>query len=291
MPSVFEKAGKVIFLASKIKNLGVFFLKKTILLLTILFIFLMGCSQKTNLKIATTTSTENSGLLDHLLPIFYEDTGIVVEVIAVGTGKAIKLGENGDVDAILVHARAAEDKFVSDGFGVNRRDVMHNDFVIIGNSEDVAGIKNAKSTDEALKMIFEKQAGFISRGDDSGTHKKEKQLWKTANIEPSGKWYKEIGQGMGAVIMMANETGSYTLTDRGTYLAMKDKISLKILFEGDNELFNPYGVIAVNSEKHENINYKAAMKFIDWLTSSKTQNMINDFKKNSEQLFYPDALE
>ena len=250
----------------------------------------MGCSQKTNLKIATTTSTENSGLLDHLLPVFTEETGIAVEVIAVGTGKAIKLGENGDVDAILVHARAAEDKFLADGFGVNRKDVMHNDFVIIGKSEDVARIKKAKSAAEALQLISQKEADFISRGDNSGTHKKEKQLWKKSEIEPSGKSYKEIGQGMGAVIMMANETGSYTFTDRGTYLSMKDKISLKILFEGDKELKNPYGVIAVNPEKHENINYKAAMKFIDWLTGGKAQNMINDFKKNGEQLFFVNKL-
>jgi len=287
---VFEKAGKVIFLASKIKNLGVFFLKKIILFLITLLIFLAACSPKNTLKLATTTSTENSGLLDYLLPVFTEETGIVVEVIAVGTGKAIKLGENGDVDVILVHARSAEDKFVSSGFGVNRRDVMHNDFVIIGNPEDVAGIKEAKNAADALLKISEKEVDFISRGDDSGTHKKEMQLWEKAEIEPSGKFYKEIGQGMGAVIMMANEVGAYTLTDRGTFLAMKDKISLEILYEGDHELFNPYGVIAVNPEKHKETNFKGAVKFIVWLTSSKAQNMINDFKKNGEHLFYPDAL-
>jgi len=204
-------------------------MKKILVLFVILILISAACSTKKTLRLATTTSTENSGLLDKLLPEFTKDTGIEVNVIAVGTGKAIKLGENGDADAILVHARSAEDKFVSNGFGVYRRNVMHNDFVIIGNSEDIAGVKNAKNAAEVLQLISQKEADFISRGDDSGTHKKEKKLWKKANVEPAGKWYKEIGQGMGAVIMMASETGAYTLTDRGTYLAMKDKISLEIL--------------------------------------------------------------
>ena len=264
-------------------------MKKILIIFAIFGWLVSACGEKQALRLATTTSTENSGLLDNILPVFTQETGIKVEVIAVGTGKAIKLGENGDVDAILVHARAAEDKFVNDGFGVNRKDVMHNDFVIIGAVEDKAGIKEAKTAAEALKLISDNKSDFISRGDDSGTHKKEKQLWKAAQTEPTGKWYKEIGQGMGAVIMMANETASYTLTDRGTYLAMKDKIDLEILFQGDNELFNPYGVIAVNPDKHKEVNYKGATKFVNWLTSEKAQNMINDFQKNGEQLFYPDA--
>lgn len=258
--------------------------------MVLLGLILSACSERKPIRLATTTSTENSGLLDNLLPVFTEETGIEVEVIAVGTGKAIKHGENGDVDAILVHARAAEDKFVKDGFGVNRQDVMHNDFVIIGAAEDKAEVKVAKTAAEALRLIAENKADFISRGDDSGTHKKEKQLWAAAEVTPEGKWYKEIGQGMGAVIMMANETKSYTLTDRGTYLAMADKIELEILFEGGNELFNPYGVIAVNPEKHSQTNIKGANKFIEWLTSKNAQNMINNFKKNGKQLFYADAL-
>jgi tungstate transport system substrate-binding protein len=265
-------------------------LKKILVALVLLGLILSACSERKPIRLATTTSTENSGLLDNLLPVFTEETGIEVEVIAVGTGKAIKHGENGDVDAILVHARAAEDKFVKDGFGVNRQDVMHNDFVIIGAAEDKAEVKVAKTAAEALRLIAENKADFISRGDDSGTHKKEKQLWATAEVTPEGKWYKEIGQGMGAVIMMANETKSYTLTDRGTYLAMADKIELEILFEGDNELFNPYGVIAVNPEKHSQTNIKGANKFIEWLTSENAQKMINNFKKNGKQLFYADAL-
>ena len=266
-------------------------MKNLLLFIFVLILIFSGCSQKTALRLATTTSTENSGLLDELLPAFTEETGIDVNVIAVGTGKAIKLGENGDIDVILVHARTAEDKFVNSGFGVNRRDVMHNDFVIIGAKEDKAGIKEAKTAVEALKLIAEKQIEFISRGDNSGTHIKEKELWEKAEIQPEGKWYKEIGQGMGAVIMMANEIGAYTLTDRGTYLSIADKIKLEILFQSDNELFNPYGVIAVNPEKHSETNYKSAMKFIEWLTDEKAQKMINNFKKNGKQLFYADVLD
>ncbi|MBC8385120.1 MAG: extracellular solute-binding protein [Candidatus Cloacimonetes bacterium] len=264
-------------------------MKKLLIILAIFGLLVSACGEKQALRLATTTSTENSGLLDNLLPVFTQETGIKVEVIAVGTGKAIKLGENGDVDAILVHARAAEDKFVSDGFGVNRRDVMHNDFIIIGVVEDKAGIKEAKTAAEAMKLIAENKSDFISRGDDSGTHKKENQLWKAAQTVPEGKWYKEIGQGMGTVIMMANETKSYTLTDRGTYLAMADKIDLDILFQGDEELFNPYGIIAVNPDKHPKTNIKGANKFIEWLTGDKSQKMINNFRKNGKQLFYADA--
>ena len=255
-------------------------------LLIILFLILFGCGNNASLKLATTTSTENSGLLEYLLPEFESDTNIKIDVVAVGTGKAIKLGENGDVDVILVHARDAEDKFIADGFGINRRDVMHNDFVIIGAKNDVAKISEIKNVSKVFQQIAISKADFISRGDDSGTHKKEKKLWKNAKILPTGKWHKEIGQGMGATINMANELGAYTITDRGTFIAMQNKITLKILFEGDDNLFNPYGVIAVNPQKHPNINYKSAMKFIDWITSEKAKKMINNFQKNSTQLFY-----
>lgn len=243
-----------------------------------------------HVKLATTTSTENSGLLDQLLPVFFEDTGIQVDVIAVGTGKAIALGENGDVDLILVHARSREDQFVDLGYGVNRRDVMHNDFVILGPADDPAGIKGMINGSEALKQIAESQSDFLSRGDDSGTHTKERSLWITAGITPTGVWYKETGQGMGAVLAMADEVQGYTLTDRGTYLAMKDKLTLQVLVEGDPNLFNPYGVIAVNREKHNQVNFDGAMEFILFLTSRKGQTIIRDFKKNGEVLFYPDIF-
>ncbi len=259
-------------------------MKKFLLIIFIAILF--GCGDNASLKLATTTSTENSGLLEYLLPEFEADTNIKIDVVAVGTGKAIKLGENGDVDVILVHARGAEDKFIANGLGINRCDVMYNDFVIIGAKSDVAKISEAQNAVNVFQKIAISKAEFISRGDDSGTHKKEKKLWKNAEISPTGKWYKEIGQGMGTTINMANELGAYTITDRGTFIAMQNKITLKILFEGDDNLFNPYGVIAVNPQKHPNINYKSAMKFIDWITSEKAKKMINNFQKNSTQLFY-----
>jgi tungstate transport system substrate-binding protein len=244
---------------------------------------------KVAIKMATTTSTDNSGLLEELLPKFKAKTGIAVHVIAVGTGKAIKHGENGDVDLILVHARAAEDKFVKDGFGINRRDVMHNDFIIIGPAEDPASIKGMSDVAEALKKIADTGSMFVSRGDDSGTHKKEKSLWKAAGIEPSGEWYMSAGQGMGAVLTIADEKRAYTITDRGTFIAYKSKINLPVLVEGDKHLFNPYGVIAVNPKKHPHVKYGEAMKFIEWLTSEEAQKLIGNFKKDGEVLFHPDA--
>ena len=253
--------------------------------------FAEGQFEKTDrLKLATTTSTENTGLLDTLLPAFTEKTGIEVDTIAVGTGKAITLGENGDVDIIMVHARAREDSFVSDGYGVNRRDLMHNDFVVLGPPNDPADIKGTKSTAEALTRISNYEADFISRGDDSGTHTREKELWAEAGISPSGTWYKEAGQGMGAVITMTNDLEAYTLTDRGTFLSMKDKIDLIVLVEGDSKLFNPYGIIAVNPALHDHINYEAAMSLITFLTSKNGQTIIKDFRENGEQLFYPDVI-
>jgi tungstate transport system substrate-binding protein len=245
--------------------------------------------ETTHIKLATTTSTENSGLLAELLPLFQKDADIIVDVIAVGTGKAIAHGENGDVDLILVHARSREDAFVEAGFGVNRRDVMHNDFVILGPTSDPAGIKGMSSAAEALAAVAAANENFMSRGDDSGTHTKEKSLWKSASLTPEGEWYKETGQGMGAVLTMTNEVQGYTMTDRGTWLAMKEKLDLEILLEGDPVLFNPYGVIAVNPEKHSHVDYEGAMAFITFLTGPKGQTVIREFKKNGEQLFYPDA--
>ncbi len=199
-----------------------------------------------HLRLATTTSTENSGLLTVLLPPFEQANDCQVDVIAVGTGKAIKLGETGDVDVILVHARSKEDKFVAEGFGIDRRDVMYNDFVILGPTADPAGIIGSKDATAALAKIAAAQATFVSRGDDSGTHTREKLLWKGAGITPSGHWYLEAGRGMGEVITMATERRGYTLADRGTYIAYKDKTDLVVLSEGDKALFNPYGVIPVN---------------------------------------------
>ncbi len=274
-------------------------MKKTKFLLFILIIssiYSFNChaegqiEKSEKLRLATTTSTENTGLLDELLPAFTASTGFEVDVIAVGTGKAIALGENGDVDIIMVHARSREDSFVADGYGVNRRDLMHNDFVILGPSGDPAGIIGTSSAEEALTLISNNRADFISRGDDSGTHTKEKELWSAAGIKPSGTWYKEAGQGMGAVITMANDLEGYTLSDRGTFLSMRDKIDLVVLIEGDDKLFNPYGIIAVNPALHEHANYDGAMSLITFLTSRKGQSIIGEFRKNGEQLFYPDVI-
>jgi tungstate transport system substrate-binding protein len=243
----------------------------------------------TDLRLATTTSTDNSGLLKYILPKFESEYGAKVKVIAVGTGKALKLGENGDVDVVMVHARPSEDKFVEAGHGVNRRDVMYNDFIIVGPASDPAGIKGMKDPVAAFKKIAAKQAPFISRGDDSGTNKKEKIYWKDAGIDPKGKWYIAAGQGMGAVLTMSGEKQAYTLSDRATYLTYKFKTGLDVVVEGDPKLFNPYGVIAVNPKKYPDVNYMGAMAFIAWLTSPEGQKMIGEFKKNGTQLFHPDA--
>lgn len=241
-------------------------------------------------KLATTTSTDNSGLLGYILPEFTEATGYTVDVIAVGTGAALELGEKGDVDVVLVHARAKEDEFLDAGYGVNRKDVMHNDFVILGPEKDPAGAGAADSAAEALAKIAENSSDFVSRGDNSGTHFKEQTLWKEAGITPDGPWYKEAGQGMGAVITMTNDMLGYTLADRGTYIAMKDSIDLTVVFEGDPALFNPYGIIAVNPELHDHVNYDGAMALVNWIVSAEGQKLIESFTKGGDQLFYPDAM-
>jgi tungstate transport system substrate-binding protein len=243
--------------------------------------------QAAPLRLATTTSTQNSGLLEILLPTFQKQTGIEVHVIAVGTGKALKMGRDGDVDVVMVHAVAAEEQFVADGFGSDRIQFMYNDFVLVGPNSDPAGIKGVKSVTEAMKKIHGSQAKFISRGDDSGTHKKEQALWKVANIQPGGKWYVEAGRGMGKVLQMASELDGYTLTDRGTWLAYKGKVELALLNEGDNELSNPYGIIAVNPAKHADTNYADAKKLIDWLASKTGQELIRDYRLHGEPLFIP----
>ena len=243
------------------------------------------------LRLATTTSTDNSGLLKSLLPAFEKSSGYKVHVIAVGTGKALHMGQDGDVDVVMVHARTDEDKFVAAGYGVNRRDLMYNDFVIVGPKQDPAGIGGIKDTAAALARIAAKEAVFISRGDESGTYKKEQALWQAADIKSQGKWYRSIGQGMEQALQIASEMQGYTLADRGTWLALRKKLELDILVQGDSRLFNPYGVIAVNPARYPDVNYQGAMAFIAWLTSPEGQNQIAAFKIDNESLFFPDAIQ
>ena len=241
------------------------------------------------LKLATTTSTYETGLLDYIFPAFEKKYNVKIHIISVGTGKAIKLGENGDVDIILVHAREAENKFVNDGYGVNRRDVMYNDFIILGPKDDPAKISELKNVKKALKRIYQAQHVFVSRGDDSGTHKKEKYLWAKVKLTPKGRWYLEVGQGMSATLMMADEKNAYVMVDRATYLFNKDKIRLKKLVQGDSDLFNPYGVIAVSPYKHAYVKYELSMTLIAWLTSPECQSMIESYKKNGYQMYHANA--
>lgn len=269
-------------------------MQRRILVILIMFclgITVLGHSQDQRLRIASTTSTDHTGLFNALNPAFEQRFGIRVDVIAQGTGKALKTGQMGDCDVVFVHSRAAEDRFIKEGYGVNRRDVMYNDFVIIGPKKDPAGIRGLEDAAEALKRIANSKALFISRGDDSGTHKKEKALWEKADLSPKGRWYIESGQGMGAVLQIANEKEAYTLSDRGTYLAYKEKIDLGILTEGDPSLFNPYGIIAVNPAKHPTVNYVLAMAYIGWVTSPEGQAIIREFgkKKFGQALFIPVA--
>jgi tungstate transport system substrate-binding protein len=260
---------------------------RRILILLLLILTAVSSFAAERLRMSTTTSTENSGLLNVLLPPFEKANGCKVDVISVGTGKAIKLGEAGDVDVVLVHARKLEDKFVENGFGVNRRDVMYNDFVILGPAADPAGVKGAKTAAEALAGIAVKQAPFVSRGDESGTHQKEKELWQTAGIKPAGAWYVESGLGMGEVIVMATEKGAYTMADRGTYNAFKkEKTNLVIVFDGEQGLFNPYGVIAVNPQKHPHVKHDLAMKFIDYITGPLGRKIIADYRADGEPVFF-----
>jgi tungstate transport system substrate-binding protein len=238
------------------------------------------------LRMSTTTSTENSGLLAVLLPPFEKKYGCKVDVIAVGTGKALKLGEAGDVDVVFVHARSLEDKFVANGFGVNRRDVMYNDFVLLGPPDDPAGIGKSNSAPDAFRGIAAKGSPFISRGDESGTHQKEKEIWASAGIVPRGAWYVEAGQGMGEVIMMAAQKRGYTLSDRGTYIAFRKKADIVVLRQGDRNLWNPYGIIAVNPEKHAHVKYDLAMKLIDFVTGPEGKALIAGFKVDGEPLFF-----
>jgi len=280
--------------------------KGTILLSVLLALSLVGCGkadssgsksdtstkEARSMILATTTSTQDSGLLDYLLPEFKKDTGIDVKVVAKGTGEALKLGQNGDADCLLVHAKAQEEAFIKNGFGLYRYDVMYNDFILVGPKEDPAKIKEKAPNNalEALKLISSSKAPFISRGDESGTHTKEKGIWKSAAVEPKGDWYISAGKGMGAVLQMADEKKAYTLTDRATYLSMKDKLQLEIVTEKGKELYNQYGVIMINPEKNK-IKEREAKEFIDWMVSEKGQKLIGEYgkEKYGQSLFIPNA--
>ena len=240
-------------------------------------------------RLATTTSTANTGLLDYLLPKFEAKCACKVHVIAVGTGKALKLGEDGNVDVVLVHARPSEDAFVAAGHGIDRHDVMYNDFILIGPNNDPAKIRGEKDVLAAMKKIADTKWKFVSRGDDSGTDQMEKGYWKALGIKPEGAWYSSTGQGMGEVLMISGEMRAYTLSDRGTYISYRDKISLPILLEGDPRMFNPYGIIAVNPKKYPDANYKGATALTNWIISAEGQKLIGDYKVGGEQLFTPSA--
>lgn len=249
-------------------------------------------AQDRTITVASTTSTEQSGLFGHLLPLFEKAEGISVKVVAVGTGQALDIGRRGDADVVFVHDRPAEDKFMLEGQGVKRFDVMYNDFIIVGPKSDPAQISGGKDVAQALRKIADAKAPFISRGDKSGTHAAELRLWKEAGVDiGAGKdsWYREIGQGMGPALNMASSSNAYLLSDRGTWLSFKNRGELAILTEGDKRLFNQYGVMLVNPEKHPNVKAKDGQAFIDWLISSKGQEAIAGYKVGGEQLFFPNA--
>ena len=239
------------------------------------------------ITLASTTSTENSGLYDALLPAFKKATGIDVRVIAVGTGQALKIAERGDADALLVHHRPSEDRFIAQGFGIDRRDIMYNDFVILGPRHDPADIKHSKTALEAFRQIAELKPIFISRGDESGTHKKERELWGMAGITPQGEWYRDVGRGMGGALNIATAQEAYILSDRGTWLSFNNQKELTILFEGDPPLRNPYGLILVNPKRHPHVKYESALRFANWLTSQEGQAIIKNFRVENEPLFFP----
>ena len=244
------------------------------------------------ITVASTTSTENSGLFDYLLPIFQEKTGIEVRVVAVGTGQAIELARNGDADVLFVHHKRSEEKFVAEGFGVERHEVMYNDFVIVGPASDPAGIKGDQDVVDAIGKIAAAEVPFASRGDDSGTHKAELALWQEAGVDvagASGTWYRETGSGMGPTLNTAAGMDAYALTDRGTWLSFDNRQNLEILVEGDPRLFNQYGIILVNPEKHPHVKAALGQIFIDWVLSDQGQDAIGAFRINGQQAFFPNA--
>jgi tungstate transport system substrate-binding protein len=255
----------------------------------------IASAQDKSIVVSSTTSTQDSGLFGHILPLFKAKTGIEVKVVSQGTGQALDTGRRGDADVVFVHAKALEEKFLAEGFGVKRFPVMYNDFVLIGPKSDPAGIKGSKDIVAALKTLKVKGIPFISRGDKSGTHAAELALWKVAGIDiagaDKGPWYKEIGQGMGAALNTAAASNAYVLADRGTWISFKNKGDLVVVVEGDKRLFNQYGVMLVNPAKHPNVKKEFGQAFIDWLVSPEGQRAIANYKINGEQLFYPNAGE
>jgi tungstate transport system substrate-binding protein len=268
------------------------FKRSSLLFVLIFFLVSISCTDaERKIRCASTTSTQNSGLFEYILPMFEEKTGIKVNIIAVGTGAALEIGKRGDADVVFVHAKELELKAVKEGFFVERHDVMYNDFVLIGPSDDPLRIKGTKSIVEAFRRIAESGFNFVSRGDRSGTHIKERFIWAQAGIEPRGhKWYLEVGQGMSKTQRIANEKRAYTLTDRGTWLAFKDNLDMMVVLEGDPLLYNQYGVMIVNPERHPHIKYKEAREFVNWLISKEGQRAISSFKdRYGNQLFIPNA--
>jgi tungstate transport system substrate-binding protein len=268
------------------------------LIITTAFLVVTGfagtaIAQEKSIVVSSTTSTTDSGLFNHILPLFKAKTGIDVKVVSQGTGQALDTGRRGDADVVFVHAKGQEEKFVAEGFGVKRFPVMYNDFVLIGPKNDPAGIKGSKDIVEALKKVKEKSAAFISRGDKSGTHTAELNLWKAAGFDIAGDgkgpWYKEIGQGMGAALNQASASNSYVLSDRGSWLNFKNRGELDIVVEGDKRLFNQYGVILVNPDKHKHVKKDLGQTFIDWLVSPEGQKAISDYKIGGRPLFFPNA--
>jgi tungstate transport system substrate-binding protein len=251
-------------------------------------------AQDKSIVIASTTSTQDSGLFGHILPLFKAKTGIEAKVVSQGTGQALDTGRRGDADVVFVHAKSLEEKFVAGGFGMKRFPVMYNDFIVVGPKSDPAGIKGRKDVADALKTIKAKGAPFISRGDKSGTHNAELNLWKVAGVDiatDKGPWYREIGQGMGAALNTASASNGYVLADRGTWISFKNRGDLEIVVEGDKRLFNQYGVILVNPAKHAHVKKELGQQFIDWITSPEGQKAIADYKLNGQQLFFPNATD
>ena len=267
-------------------------LRRALLLALMAAFALPALAQERSITVASTTSTEQSGLFGHILPIFTRETGITVRVVALGTGQALDVGRRGDADVVFVHDRAAEERFVVEGFGGPRRHVMFNDFVITGPAADPARIVGLRDTAEALRRIAAARAPFVSRGDRSGTHAAELRLWQLAGVDPAtgrGQWYREIGQGMGPALNTAAAQGAYILADRGTWLSFRNRQDQRILIEGDARLFNQYGVMLVNAQRHPHVKAADAQRFIDWLLSSAGQAAIASYRINGEQLFFPNA--
>lgn len=262
---------------------------RALLFAVVVFCWAVPMAAQTLITLASTTSTQNSGLYDYLLPRFTEASGIQVNVVAVGTGQAIKIAENGDADALLVHHRSSEDAFVTAGFGIERKDVMYNDYVLVGPKHDPAGLTDKSTLAGAMRALAAQEPLFVSRGDDSGTHKKEREFWANAQVSPGGPWYREIGAGMGAALNMAAAVDAYVLSDRGTWLSFGNKQNLKILYEGEPVMRNPYGIILVNPERHPHVNIAAARRFSEWITSPQGQQVISSFRVDNAQLFCPNA--